>query len=274
VWYLVDLLRKIFSGPDPIVVQPEAPVQEPKREEAVQLEPRRPFRLTFYVIAEQDGWAGPQDVPVLGPDGEEIARVQAGFFCDMNLQGTGKLDDGRLLNVHSWVPCRHEDYASVMERHDKIYQNGNPYPYSGIRVKDGKVYEVRTLRSRPQGEIGEGYGVIRGIPLVPFRTLAADIGALPKADPQWKGKGGLVPPRTRVHIEEFMGVELPDGTVHDGWFTVNDTGGAIYGAHFDVFVGTRTLRKNVMPRWPERGSVWYEGIAERVPEGYTYGLNK
>ncbi len=50
----------------------------------------------------------------------------------------------------------------------------------------------------------------------------------------------------------------------------NDTGGAIFGAHFDLFVGTRALRKQV--KLPEFGQVWFAGIEQRIPPGYTYGL--
>lgn len=65
---------------------------------------------------------------------------------------------------------------------------------------------------------------------------------------------------------------LPDGTTHDGWFVVNDTGGAIFGAHFDVFTGSDALRKQV--KVPAFGQVWFAGIEKRIPAGYTYGLDK
>jgi 3D (Asp-Asp-Asp) domain-containing protein len=73
-----------------------------------------------------------------------------------------------------------------------------------------------------------------------------------------------------VYIKEYNGLRLSDGTTHDGWFIVNDIGGAIFVAHFDVFVGTRGLRKQV--KLPEFGQVWFAGIEQRIPPGYTYGL--
>jgi hypothetical protein len=114
----------------------------------------------------------------------------------------------------------------------------------------------------------------RGIALVPLRTLAADIGHIKykKVDPKWKGNGGLVPPGTHVYIKEYDGLRLPDGTIHDGWLVVNDTGGGIFGAHFDLFVGTLALLKGREVKLPEFGQVWYEGIEQRIPPGYTYGL--
>ncbi len=71
-----------------------------------------------------------------------------------------------------------------------------------------------------------------------------------------------------MYVKEYDGLLLPDGTTHDGWFVVNDTGGGIFGTHFDVFVGTRALRKQL--KLPESGQVWFAGIEQRIPPGYTY----
>ena len=43
---------------------------------------------------------------------------------------------------------------------------------------------------------------------------------------------------------------------------MDDTGGAIFGVYFDVFVGNRALRKHV--RLPDLGHVWYAGIEQRI----------
>ena len=51
---------------------------------------------------------------------------------------------------------------------------------------------------------------------------------------------------------------------------MNDTGGGIFGVHFDVFTGTRALRKQV--NLPSVGTVWFPGIEQRIPPGYDYGL--
>ncbi len=68
---------------------------------------------------------------------------------------------------------------------------------------------------------------------------------------------------TRVDIKEYDGLLLPrhkggGDFIHDGWFAVNDTSGRIFGAHFDMFVGTRTLRKQV--KLPTFGQVGFKGI--------------
>jgi hypothetical protein len=156
-----------------------------------------------------------------------------------------------------------------LEYHNKYLAKRSP-GYSGLAVKDDRVTSALAFHVVPPETTGEGYGVIRNIPLKPFRTLAADIGVLRSHEEKWKGKGGICPPGTDVFIEEFVGVELPDGTGHDGWFKVNDTGGGIFGCHFDVFVGTRTLKEKVSI--PGTGTILYEGIDERVPVGYDRGL--
>ena len=54
----------------------------------------------------------------------------------------------------------------------------------------------------------------------------------------------------RLYIPSADGVVLPDGSVHDGIFTCEDTGGAVTGNHIDVFLGpmagpmTRVITRN------------------------------
>lgn len=238
----------------------------------------REWRLTYYYVSDQERFGGePKTVPVRDPKGNVLARVEPGFFGDMSLQGTGRLLDGRLLNVAGVsVPVRHEEYAAVWDRHRRLLSK-RPPGYSGLVVKDDRVVKASSYRWVQKEQLGCGFGMLRGKPLVPFRSLAADIGALKRHDPRWKGKGGVCPLFTRVFIKEFVGKRCPDLTggtfVHDGWFEVVDTGGGIFGKHFDVFVGTPTLVKSV--KIPSRAHVWYDGIDERVPPDgeYDYGLH-
>ena len=62
-----------------------------------------------------------------------------------------------------------------------------------------------------------------GCPPVAMRTVATD----PR----------VVPRRTRLFIRETVGLTLPDGTVHDGFWYASDTGGAIKGAKIDLYTG-------------------------------------
>lgn len=58
---------------------------------------------------------------------------------------------------------------------------------------------------------------------IPMRTLATD----PR----------VIPRRTRLFIRETVGMRLPDGTVHDGYWYASDTGGAIRGQRVDLYTG-------------------------------------
>jgi hypothetical protein len=244
----------------------------------------RKFRLTTYHVVDQAGLpTGAVRVPIYDESGRKIAEGSPAFYAQLSLEGTARLTDGRLINVTGkTIRVSHDEYAEVLAYHLQAYAKSDkkrreegkkptPTAYSGIVVENDRVVRAFAFHEVPASRRGIGYGLLRGIPLVPFRTLAADIGHIKyQVEPKWKGKGGLVPPGTHVYIKEYDGLRLPDGTTHDGWFIVNDTGGAISGAHFDVFVGTRALRKQV--KLPEFGRVWFDGIEQRIPTGYTYGL--
>lgn len=58
---------------------------------------------------------------------------------------------------------------------------------------------------------------------IPMRTMAVD--------PRY------IPRRTRLFIPETVGMRMPDGTVHDGYWFASDTGGAIKGQKIDLYTG-------------------------------------
>ncbi len=69
---------------------------------------------------------------------------------------------------------------------------------------------------------------------IPMRTVATD----PR----------VIPRRTRLFIRETVGLELPDGKKHDGYWYASDTGGAIRGAKIDLYTGHgRQSMRPVMP---------------------------
>ncbi len=62
----------------------------------------------------------------------------------------------------------------------------------------------------------------KGDPVVPFKTVAAD--------PRYFPYG------SKLYVPMFDKLSMPDGSVHDGLFTVNDVGGKVLGYHLDVAV--------------------------------------
>ncbi len=63
-----------------------------------------------------------------------------------------------------------------------------------------------------------------GCPTVAMRTAATD--------------RTLVPRRSILFIKETVGMPMPDGSLHDGYWYASDVGGAIKGARIDLFTGS------------------------------------
>jgi 3D (Asp-Asp-Asp) domain-containing protein len=62
-----------------------------------------------------------------------------------------------------------------------------------------------------------------GCKVVPMRTLAVDTSIIPK--------------RTILFIKETVGLKLPDGSEHDGYWYASDVGGGVKGQHIDLYTG-------------------------------------
>ena len=73
------------------------------------------------------------------------------------------------------------------------------------------------------GAGGVGTRDASGCRAVPMRTVAVDRRAIPL--------------RTVLFIRETVGVPMPDGRRHDGYWYATDTGGAIRGARIDLYTG-------------------------------------
>lgn len=250
---------------DPIVASPDPGKKKPDISQC------RKWRLTQYYVASQKEHPGVQNVPVLRQDGVLIGYATAGYFSSLALEGTGIMGDGKLVNVSGlYIPVKSDQYQPVWDYHKKYLSKRTP-GYSGLVIANDKVVKAFAFKEISQNEIGVGYGFDNGIPRTPHRTLAADLGRTKRDDPRFKGKGGLVPVGTDVYIKELDGIKLTDGKIHDGWCKVNDTGGGIFGAHFDVFIGYASNEKLV--RVAEQAHIWFEGIEKKVDENYDYGLH-
>jgi 3D (Asp-Asp-Asp) domain-containing protein len=71
----------------------------------------------------------------------------------------------------------------------------------------------------------KGVGVLDslGCKVVPMRTLAVD--------------KSIIPRRTVVFIKETVGLRMPNGEPHDGYWYASDVGGAIKGQRVDLYTG-------------------------------------
>ncbi len=74
------------------------------------------------------------------------------------------------------------------------------------------------------GAAGVGNKDSLGCTVVAMRTAAVN--------------GLSVPRRTLLFIKETVGLPMPDGRVHDGYWYASDLGGAIKGARIDLFTGS------------------------------------
>lgn len=63
-----------------------------------------------------------------------------------------------------------------------------------------------------------------GCRVVAMRTVAVD--------------RNLIPRRSILFIKETVGLPMPDGSKHDGYWYASDTGGAIKGERIDLFTGS------------------------------------
>ena len=73
------------------------------------------------------------------------------------------------------------------------------------------------------GAGGVGVRDASGCRTVPMRTVAVD--------------RRTIPLHTLLFIRETVGVPMPDGRRHDGYWYATDTGGAIRGARIDLYTG-------------------------------------
>ncbi len=62
-------------------------------------------KLTYYWITSQDDYSGADDTILCSASAQTIATVPLAFANSLRLEGTGRLTDGRLLNVGSSCAC-------------------------------------------------------------------------------------------------------------------------------------------------------------------------
>jgi 3D (Asp-Asp-Asp) domain-containing protein len=100
-----------------------------------------PVELTYYWVTEESDYSGADDTALCDVSANVIAMVPLAFAKDIAIEGTGKLSDGRLLNIGGSCACS-----------------------SGMT----SCYDILDPSKYPWG-VG-----VQSRPLVPFRSIAVD----------------------------------------------------------------------------------------------------
>lgn len=155
------------------------------------------YRLTFYWITRPEPDDGPPSVRLLlsAPGGteDEPVDVPAPFKHRLDREGTGRLADGRVVNV----------------------------------LRRGETRRYLDVSQRFPTGLGSASN-----PLTPFKSVAIN-------DKNPKLRFG-----DTIYVPDVEGMPLPDGSRHDGIFTVDDTGQGVGLDQIDVFTFVRD-------NWPE-----------------------
>lgn len=71
-----------------------------------------------------------------------------------------------------------------------------------------------------------------GCKVVAMRTVAID--------------SKLIPKRSVLFIKETVGLKMPDGSAHDGYWYASDSGGAIKGQRIDLYTGASARSMSIV----------------------------
>lgn len=105
-------------------------------------------------------------------------------------------------------------------------------PKPGLSLRDFAPDWLLKATLYHSGAVGVGGRDSLGCPTVAMRTAATD--------------RGVVPRRTILYIKETVGMPMPDGTVHDGYWYASDVGGSVKGNRIDLFTGHSRASMNAM----------------------------
>ncbi|PKN44047.1 MAG: hypothetical protein CVU59_12670 [Deltaproteobacteria bacterium HGW-Deltaproteobacteria-17] len=158
---------------------------------------------TYYYLAMESDYSGADDTTLYDANCAPIAQVPADFSDDVCIEGSGRLDDGRVINYARSCNC------------------GRTCPTGGIIC-----YAVLDAVEFPWG-MGSASN-----PLEPLRSWAVDSSFIARGTLLYAEEfdGVTIP-----------AVDGLGGFVHDGCFRADDVGGWINGNHFDFFAGTHDM---------------------------------
>ena len=167
------------------------------------------FELTYYWVASEGDYSGDADTDLYDPECAVLATVSADFADAIALEGTGRLLDGRLLNVAGACGCaRSPCFAEADADH----------PW-GVGVQDRALVPFRSVAvDRDVIEYGSGLYLpaLDGVVMpgdAPWGDFAHD-GCVVAAD-----TGGAI---VGMHVDFFVGLEDAYRTL-DGELGLSET---------------------------------------------------
>jgi 3D (Asp-Asp-Asp) domain-containing protein len=155
------------------------------------------FQLTSYYVAAEADYAGADDTTLYDDACADLANVPLDFADDVDIEGTGKLTDDRLINVSGDCACpRSPCYFEADAEHPWGYgvQNRALVPFVSIAVDQGVIaYGTGIYLPELDGVVEPDGATLDGC------VVAADTG------------GGIV----GEHIDFFVGL-------HDTYLALDD----------------------------------------------------
>ncbi len=164
------------------------------------------WALRFYWLALESDYDDPRSGAV--PKSGRVATVPLNTWVELYTP------DGYFM---THVP---ERFAWALRLEGSgLMRDGRVINYTGAcKFGYGTCFEQLDVDEHP---FGRGAGTR---PLIPFKSVAVDPRLIPIGEP--------------IYIPEFDGLQLPDGSIHDGCVRADDTGGGIKKRKMDFFVVT------------------------------------
>lgn len=100
--------------------------------------------LTYYWVTAESDYSGAADTPLCDSQANILAMVPAAFASALRIEGTGRLGDGRLLNVSDSGPC--PAGGATTTRYSVVDEMKYPW---GIGVKGWALQPYRSVAVDP-----------------------------------------------------------------------------------------------------------------------------
>lgn len=189
------------------------------------------FWFTYYHLALEEHHPGPR-VAVRSPSNQVIGHASRAFLTQVRWQGSG------------------------------IAADGKKYHYSGIQGRY-HLYDEDW-----------GMGAGRGYEVYPYRTIAVNFKGFcrrlyPNDAKRYHScrRGGLLGIAVFMPEVAARKAKMEDGSVHDGWFCVTDTGAPthIKDDRIDIFVGAHGGGNPYLPASRQWNYLYAAGLRNSVP---------